>query len=183
MFLWHKWYIIVGCILKYFMRWYSKVEVNIHCKLSVRHWPDTVYILPFVPGCRCQCLCLIDGCTFGSQELWTSALGSFWTVLLDQPGPHPEGGQPGRDHCCDGHGEACLWRGKWSTKRVERKLKRKRESGGMRKKGHSKEKRVTATSTTFSPPVFQQRHISGTRTVPPRMHDTTTKTWKVLITV
>ncbi len=81
-------------------------------------------MLPFVPGCRCQYLCLVCGCTFGSQQLWTNVLGSFWTVPLGQPVLRPGEGQPGRDHCCDEHGEACLWRGQWSTRWPEKKDKK-----------------------------------------------------------
>lgn len=63
-------------------------------------------MLPFVPGCQCQCL--VYGRAFGSQQLWTSGLGSFWMVLQGQPGLRLEECQPGKDHCFAGLGEACL---------------------------------------------------------------------------
>lgn len=86
-----------------FLRHFSQSKVKV---------TDQISMLPFVPGCWCRRLCLVCCCAFGSRQLWTSELDSFWTVPLDPPGLRPEEGRPGRDHCCDGHGEACLWRWK-----------------------------------------------------------------------
>lgn len=151
-------------------------------------------MLPFVPGFQYRRLCLVCGCAFVSRMLWTSDLGSFWTVPLDPPVLHPGRGQPGRDHCCDVHGGAYLWNVKWWTWRIKREgYEGKRKSVGTRKEHRAQQviqrHQTTCWFSTYGADHFIPQwttHSSESQknlTVVPRLHHMSAETWPVVTMV
>lgn len=150
-------------------------------------------MLPFVPGFQCRCLFLVCACAFVIQLWWTSELGSFWTVPLDPRALRLEAGLPGRDHCCDVHGEAYLWNGKQYTEDGKKRIRRKKEECWNEKKRRTQQvtqqHQTTCCFSTYGADHFLPQWATvlsesqKNLTVAPRLHHMSAETWPVVTMV